>query len=148
MTKRMNMSEDYIPEKKDLGRHALQLNLEQRKDLFFDIVRDRLDGAWELSFVEYAPDYADAHNYEPVREYTITEEWYDQFNSTDEMFDAFRKLMEDGRFPHKYGNWDKEICNTINEHMIANYIWGECQDDDRDYRLLLWNEIESIRKEE
>jgi len=142
------MSEEYIPEKKDLGRHALELNLEQRKDLFFDIVRDRLDGGWELSFVEYAPDYADTRNYEPVRKYTITEEWYDQFNSDGEMFDAFCELMEDGKFPHQYGKWEKEICNTINEHMIDNYIWGECQDDDWRYRLSLWNQIESMRKEE
>ena len=142
------MDEEYVPEKKDLGRHALQLNLEQKKDLFFDIVRDRLDGGWELSFVEYAPDYAYTFNYEPVREYTITKEWYDQFplNSNREMFDAFCKLMEDGKFPHQYGK--KEICNTINEHMIDNYIWAECQHDDWKYRLLLWNQIESMRKEE
>jgi hypothetical protein len=64
------------------------------------------------------------------------------------MFDAFCELMEDGEFPHKYGNWDKEICDTINEHMIANYIWDECRHDDREYRLLLWNQIESMREEE
>ena len=140
-------AEDYVPDRKDLARMGVGLNRKQKEDLFLDMVWERLGDGWDLWFVQYAPDYSYTRDYTPVRKVVIDEEWYDQFSNNKEMYEAFESLLHDGKFEHKYGGWDRTIKNTINEHMIDNYIWGDLYDEDYDYRERMYNHIKYIKSQ-
>ena len=139
-------ADSYVPDRKDLAKMGVGLSREQKRELFLDMVWERLGWGWDLYFVEYAPDYADTRDYTPVRAVVIDNEWYDQFSNDEEMYEAFEALLNDGKFEHKYGVWDRTIKNTINEHMIDNYIWGELYSEDYDYRESMYNRIEEIER--
>lgn len=140
-------ADSYVPDRKDLARMGVELSRKQKEDLFCDMVWPRLGWGWEMEFYEYAPDYAEKRDYTPVRTVVIDEEWYDQFSNNEEMYEAFESLLTDGKFEHKYGEWDRTIKNTINEHMIDNYIWGDLYHEDYDYRELMYNQIKSMKSQ-
>ena len=139
---------EYIPDRKDLARMGVALNRKQKEDLFCDMVWERLDWGWDLEFYEYAPDYADNRNYTPIRTVVIDELFYNQFSNNEEMYNNFELLLNDGYFEHEYGEWDRTIKNTINEHMIDNYIWDELYSEDYDYRESMYNRIKEIESQE